>query len=241
MKWKKVRIDFTETVKCKFCNRIINSGKGILIQNEHGDFAFSGPTCAKKKSNITNYDENVIDITKGCILQDIPHSEKLIPQQKIFNENIATEYENLTPEEDTQVDNYLDENAISAYLTLRFEKLSHLKSIFTSKKLDDIYHSYITNGKISKQDENYIKQAMYGNQYPLLTYQNLQSVYAAEYWLLSFIKYNSDSDLTFINNVLGQLRKKLTLSNKQIIAINKWFIHSEGKTVKLKKNSFMNK
>ncbi|QQF90601.1 hypothetical protein JFL57_07665 [Histophilus somni] len=240
MKWKKVRVDFTETVKCKFCNRIINSGKGILIQNEYGDFAFSGPTCAKKKSNITNYDENIIDITKGCILQDKPHSEKLIPQ-KILNNNIDIEYENFTSEEDEQVHNYLDENAVSAYLTLRFEKLSHIKSIFTSKKLDDIYHSYTINGKISEQDENYIKQAMYGNKCPLLTYQNLQSVYAAEYWLLSFIKYNSDSDLTFIKNVLSQLHKKLTLSNKQIIAINKWFVHSEGKTVKLKENSFINK
>ncbi len=38
--WKKIRIDFTDTVKCQFCSRMITSGKAIVVQNELGNISF---------------------------------------------------------------------------------------------------------------------------------------------------------------------------------------------------------
>ncbi|EIJ69713.1 hypothetical protein [Pasteurella bettyae] len=234
MKWKKIRIDFTETVKCQFCARMITSGKGIVVQDEMGNLAFSGPSCAQNRNgpNIVNPKEKVIDITKGCVLQE--------PNKTLSGkEQNSTEQDNFTSKHDNEVHDYLDVNAVKAYLILRFEKLSHLTSILKSRKLNEIYQNYKQTGQISSGDENYLRTIMYRCIHSAYTYQNLQAVYAAEYWLNSFIEHHPDNDLTFISSTLTQLRKKLTLTEKQILAINNWFKHSDGKMVKLKANAFV--
>ncbi|MBV6540764.1 hypothetical protein HT667_04675 [Ursidibacter maritimus] len=234
MEWKKIRIDFTETVKCQFCARMITSGKGIVVQDEMGNLAFSGPSCAQNKngSNVINPKEKVIDITKGCVLQE---TNKASPGK----EQNSTEQDNFASKHDNEVHNYLDVNAVKAYLILRFEKLSHLTSILKSQKLNEIYQNYKQTDQISSDDENYLRMIMYGHRHPTCTYQNLQAVYAAEYWLNSFIEHHSDNDLTFIRSALTQLRKKLTLTEKQILGINNWFKYTDGKMVKLKTNAFV--
>lgn len=232
--WKKIRIDFTDTVKCQFCSRMITSGKAIVVQNELGNISFSGPSCAQNKNgqNVVNPKEKIVDITKGCLLHEPTTNDKTDKQ-------VDVEQDNFTSIHDDEVHNYLDNNAVNAYLTLRFEKLSHLTSIIKSQKLNEIYHNYELTGQISQKDESYIRVIMYGEAYPLYTYQNLQAVYAAEYWLQSFIRHNPESDLSFIQDTLNQLRRKLTLTEKQIMGINNWFKNSDGKMVKLKTNAFV--
>lgn len=237
MVWTKIRIDFTETVKCEFCNRKITSGKGIIIKNELGELSFSGPTCAQNRNgnNVANPQEKIIDITKGCVLQEL---ESKSTSTGITVAHIKTEDDNFTSQEDSDVHNYLDNNAVKAYLTLRFEKLSHIVAIPKATKLTAIYSNYINTGNISSEDENYIRMTMYSDKFPLFTYKNLQSVYAAEYWLNSFIENNKDKDLSFIQSNLNQLRSKLYLTQKQIDGINKWFAYSERKQIKLKNDAF---
>lgn len=232
--WKKIRIDFTDTVKCQFCSRLITSGKAIVVQDESGNISFSGPSCAQNKNgrNVVNPTEKIIDITKGCLLHEPTKNDKTDKQTEI-------EQDNFTSIHDDEVHNYLDSNAVNAYLILRFGKLSHLTSIIKSQKLNNIYHNYKLTGQISPKDENYIRMIMYGDAYPLYTYKNLQAVYAAEFWLQSFIQHNPKSDLNFIQDTLSQLRRKLTLTEKQIIGINNWFKNSDGKMVKLKANAFV--
>ncbi|MCI5764958.1 hypothetical protein [Actinobacillus porcinus] len=232
--WKKIRIDFTDTVKCQFCSRLITSGKAIVVQDEFGTLSFSGPYCAQNKNgqNVVNPKEKLIDITKGCLLHEPTKNDKT-------DKPIDVEQDNFTSIHDDEVHNYLDSNAVNAYLTLRFGKLSHLNSIIKSQKLNDIYRNYELTGQISLKDENYIRMIMYGDAYPLYTYQNLQAVYAAEYWLQSFIQHNPGSDLNFIQDTLNQLRRKLILTEKQIMGINNWFKNSDGKMVKLKVNAFV--
>lgn len=237
MMWKKIRIDFTETVKCEFCNRKITSGKGVLIENEKGKISFSGPSCAQNKNgyNVNNPNERIIDITKGCELKDdttIQYAE-----YKVASRN--RDEENFTQQDDSETHNYLDENAVKAYLTLRFEKLSHISAIIKSERLTQIYQQYITSGRLLDEDENYIRTIMYGSRFSFLTYKNLQAVYAAEYWLTSFIEHNTDKNLDFIHSTLAQLRNKLYLTHNQIIGINKWFSHSSRKQIKLKNNAFV--
>lgn len=232
--WKKIRIDFTDTVKCQFCSRLITSGKAIVVQDEFGTLSFSGPSCAQNKNvqNVVNPKEKIIDITKGCLLQEPTKNDKA-------DKPIDVEQDNFTSIHDDEVHNYLDSNAVNAYFTLRFGKLSHLNSIIKSQKLNNIYHNYELTGQISLKDENYIRKIMYGDSHPSHTYQNLQAVYAAEYWLQSFILHNPGRDLNFIQDTLNQLRKKLTLTEKQIMGINNWFKNSDGKMVKLKVNAFV--
>lgn len=50
---------------------------------------------------------------------------------------------------------------------------------------------------------------------------------------------NPENDLNFIQDTLNQLRRKLTLTEKQIMGINNWFKNSDGKMVKLKTNAFV--
>lgn len=42
MTLEKVRIDFTDRIKCRFCPQPTTSGKGIVVVNESGEYAFSG-------------------------------------------------------------------------------------------------------------------------------------------------------------------------------------------------------
>ena len=235
MIWKKIRIDFTETVKCEFCNRKITSGKGIVIQNENGIFSFAGPSCAQNEHNVINPKESIMDITKGCELHEIerkPSSAKSIKLNKDNNED------NFTKQDDIDSNDYLDTNAVKAYLTLRFGKLGHIESIPKADRLNKIYESFITSGKILEQDERYISVIMYGDKYPRFTYRNLQAVYAAEFWLMSFIKNHNSEKSEFMKSILQYLRSNLYLTPKQINAVNNWFTYSDGKQIKLKSNAF---
>lgn len=237
MVWTKIRIDFTETVQCEFCSRKITSGKGIVIKNENGDISFSGPNCAQNRNgkNVSNPNEKIVDITKGCILQELM---PIRSDRGMATVNIRIDEDNFTQLNDIDVHNYHDINAVKAYFTLRFEKLGHINAIPKAKKLVEIYNTYISEGKILNKDESYIKMIMYGDKYPRYSYKNLQSVYAADYWLVLFIENNNGKDLTFIESTLHHLRTKLFLTKKQIIGINNWFSHSEGRKVKLKENAF---
>lgn len=53
---------------------------------------------------------------------------------------------------------------------------------------------------------------MYGEAYPLYTYQNLQAVYAAEYWLQSFIQHNPENDFKFYTRHIKSAQKKANIN-----------------------------
>ena len=193
MVWKKVRIDFTDRIKCQFCPQPITSGKGIVVVNEDGEYAFSGPCCAKKAKNVINPTEKLIDVTKGCLEYSVTSSPSRILSNSDNNPLIVLES-----------NDYFDENAVKAYLLLRFEKLTHIPAIntVTSSKLTEIYNQYKKTDKISEKDKKYLEKVMYGENFPKFTYKNLQAVYAADFWLNLFIQHNKAEDLKFIESLL---------------------------------------
>lgn len=230
MTWKAIRVDFTPKIKCQFCTQYITSGKGVLVKNEKEEYAFSGPCCAKKSKNVINPTEKLVDVTKATFEQ-INKIHKN-PSHTLPNIKDTTGAEKL--------DNFPEDMAKS-YLVLRCEKLAHIERIskFTSNKLNDIYQKFKISGNISKSHETYLNTIMFGKKFPTFTYQNLQAIYAADYWLSYFINNSKTIDVSFAESLLEQLGRKLTLTVKQIEGINKWFDNAEEKMLKIKTNAFV--
>ena len=224
MSWKKIRIDFTSTVKCQFCPRHITSGKAVVVQHDSGIFSYAGPSCAKDPRKVTNPKEKILDVTKGCVEEHIS-SEKQVKLNAVKDEELPTSLD---------FDDYFDEKAAKAYLVLRFEKLSHIPKIsdIKSEKLNSIYEKYINEDKISPEDEKYLNMVMYGNKQPKFTYKSLQSLYAIDFWLNVFLRGKPAHK--FITSLLEQLHNKLSLSPNQINKINECFSEINGIKVKLK-------
>lgn len=56
---------------------------------------------------------------------------------------------------------------------------------------------------------------------------------------LNFINNSKTIDVSFAESLLEQLRRKLTLTVKQIEGINKWFDNAEEKMLKIKTKAFV--
>lgn len=228
MGWKKIRIDFAPEVKCQLCHRYIYSGKAIIIMNDNGEYAYSGPHCAKDPIKVDNPTDKLIDITKGCIEEHSNNhnnsgSQRAKKQNDLEDAPISLDF-----------DDYLDTNAAKAYLILRFEKLTHIPTItkLNSEKLASIYQRYKSTGVILSNEENYLKTVMYGTKYPKFSYKNLQSVYATDFWLHIFMTKNSDHK--FATSLQSYLHSYLTLSDKQMDKLNECFSEQKNMKVKLK-------
>lgn len=205
MNWKAIRKDFTDPIKCEFCPRHITSGKAIVICNEYNQISFAGPNCGKDPKNIINAEEKIPDLTKGYLQEN--DYEKSIKNSNTSNTNKSARTEEI-------------KHKIKAYLILRCEKLVHIPQIhfLSSQKLVEIYDYFKKNDDIKNQDINYMKAVMSSENRPLLSYKNLQAVYAADFWLNTLKRTKIDN--SFIDSVYDQLHKKLSLSPKQIDVIN---------------------
>ncbi len=228
MAWTLIRIDFTETCECIFGEKkhYITCGKGYVVVNNEGIEAFCGPQCAKNSKYVTNPNEKVPDFTKGCLVIDVkeqtqstfnPHSDDKSPSQ-INN----------------QKSDYI--KAIS-YLLLRVEKLKHYPQM-RYKKLSDIYGKYLS-GQLDNIDINFLLMLGESSIYPEFSYQNLQAIYACDFWINQFLKQNANKDTSFVKEIKSYLVANLALTPSQIKGLNRWFDNTEGKKiVNIKPNAF---
>lgn len=228
MTWTIIRIDFTEKCMCTFGEKkhYITCGKGYVVVNNEGIEAFCGPQCAKNPKYVINPNEKVPDLTKGCLEVDIKEQ---------------TPSTHITPNNNrllSQINNQeLNHNKAIAYLLLRVEKLSHYHQM-KYKKLDDIYSKYLSN-KLTNADITFLLKLVDSPDYPEYSYQNLQAIYACDFWINQFLKQNTNKDTSFVKKIKNYLHKKLALTTPQIIGLNSWFDNTEGKKiVNIKLNAF---
>lgn len=228
MTWTIIRIDFTEKCICIFGNKkhYITCGKGYVVVNNEGNEAFCGPQCAKNPKYVVNPNERVPDLTKGCLEIDV--------KEQTTSKHITTSNNQLP----SQINNQeLDREKAIAYLLLRVEKLNHYPKI-KYNKLNDIYRRYLSN-TLTSTDIRFLSKLVISSDYPEYSYQNLQAIYACDFWINQFLNQNINKDLLFMKNIKNYLRKKLALTTEQIKGLNSWFDNTKGnKIVNIKLNAF---
>lgn len=225
MSWTVVRYDFTKKVECRLGlkKHYITSGKGFVIRNENGEEAFCGPVCASNPLYVTNPNEKVPDITMGC---------------SIFNESgqiVVSEVVrgSANQKNDEEIN---EKNAAIAYLTLRCNKLAHIKGI-KYNALNAIYSEYLKDNDLSESDVDFVSYVMNNDDFQKYTYKNLLGIYACDYWINYFIECNDN--IKYVERVRATLHKNLFLEKEQITKLNNWFRYSDGKEImKLKENLF---
>ncbi|HGZ7314682.1 TPA: hypothetical protein ACOL2D_004089 [Vibrio parahaemolyticus] len=78
MAWTVLRRDFVDgKVECRLGvkRHFIRTGTAYVIENEHGEIAFCGPTCAKNAEYVTNPNETVPDLTSKLILDELTQTK----------------------------------------------------------------------------------------------------------------------------------------------------------------------
>lgn len=228
MTWTIIRIDFTEKCMCVFGEKkhYITCGKGYVVVNSEGNEAFCGPQCAKNPKYLINPNEIVPVLTKGCLEINVKEQNSST-HITINNNQLPSQINNLE----------LHREKAIAYLLLRVEKLNHYPKI-KYNKLDDIYNRYLSN-KLTHSDICFLSKLVICADYPEYSYQNLQAIYACDFWIDQFLKQNTNKNLSFMKDIKKHLHKKLALSTKQIKGLNSWFDNTKGnKIVNIKLNAF---
>lgn len=231
MQWRVVRIDFTERCACVFGSKThyITSGKGYVVVDVDGNEKFSGPNCARNPDFVVNPNENVPDLTKGCLE---PEGEDSGP--KI---NVPPEGTGRATKAPIVMSDRCKQNAV-AYLILRVEKLKHFKKI-KYQKLDVLYERY-NNSDLTDSDYYFLNRLVDAKDFPEYSLKNLQAIYACDFWINQFIKNERNKDLTYVESCRSYLHRKLALTPSQIIGLNNWFDNSNGrKMVRLKSDFFV--
>ncbi|MUK76561.1 hypothetical protein GNP84_06530 [Aliivibrio fischeri] len=225
MSWTVIRYDFTDKVECRLGTKkhYVTSGKGFVIRNENGEEAFCGPVCASNPLFVTNPNDKVPDITMGCGV--FTESGRAIEQ--------GTDRGSTNQKADKKID---EKNAAIAYLTLRCNKLAHIRGV-KYNALNAIYDEYLKENDLSESDVDFISYVMGNDDFQKYTYKNLLGVYACDYWINYFIENNDN--IKYVEKVRAVLHKDLFLEKTQIVKLNNWFRYSDGKKImKIKENLF---
>ncbi|MCW9696139.1 hypothetical protein [Proteus mirabilis] len=230
MLWKVVRIDFNERCACVFGSKThyITSGKGYVVVDNEGNERFSGPNCARNPDYVSNPEEKVPDLTKGCLEPD-SEDDGAAPSSRLKGNNGKVRVA-------STIDEHSKQNAI-AYLLLRVQKLQSIPKIKYSK-LDAIYRRYQL-ASLTDNDFIFLYKLIDSNSFPEYSLKNLQAFYACEFWINQFIQDNQEKDLSYVESLRSYLHAKLALTPSQITGLNKWFDNTNGrKMVRLKPNPF---
>tara|TARA_B100000929_G_C15502849_1_gene417950 strand:+ start:703 stop:1296 length:594 start_codon:yes stop_codon:yes gene_type:complete len=186
-----------------------------VVRNEEGDEAFSGPICARRRTD--NPDEPIPDITAALLMPDAERRE--VPPGGGARQGGRREP---NPQDDT--------HQLVSYLLLRCEKLIHYQDM-ENRKLSDVYDRYLTREILVEDDKPYVRNllGLMERSRPELSLRNLRQVYACEFWVLRFIDMQEDEDgVEFGRGLLRYLRARLRLTRGQVDGLNKWLDNMPG-------------
>ncbi len=217
-KWTYARIDRNELaqVHCVFCNRPLRSGRLIVLRDESGTEAYSGPECAKKQLGPPT--EPVLDLSRMAMLI-------VVKGEQMPSGTPGDPFDDATPKRSGRkaVAVSLKADDVVDYLRLRVEHMPKFSGNATQKLRD--FHSQISlEAGISPDARLYVERLLAKSKQAntIYSHRNVERCIAAEYWLRIAIEHTKPERRDFLVSMLQRLHEHWRLTTGQVEAINRW-------------------
>lgn len=217
--WHYLRIDrLPSGARCTFCNRLLRSGKGIVVADDAGEEHFSGPSCAK--ANIGESEERILDVSRIAlcvVVKEDPPAKILAPPSPPASSAPKSGDEPgrrppLPP---------LDK--VETYVRLRCEMMEGFRG-HASVTLRAAFQELEGAGALSEASKVRISGLMRNAQRDNSVFSdaNIRRCIAIDYWLRVALDHIATERTDFLKSMQAALHSSWRLTRGQISGINSW-------------------
>lgn len=214
-RWSYARIGRVDAsvVHCVFCNRPLRSGRLIVLNDQDGNEAYAGKSCALK--HLGPPTERLLDLSKIALLAVL--EAKPSPVQKPPAPFKPTE------KNSAAIASSLPTDEPILYLLLRRQYLVGFAGNMT-QRLRDICNAHDASGTLADDERRYVERLIVNaqNDNSIYSLANVQRCVGTSYWLHLAIAETKPERREFLEKMLASLCENWRLTAKQLDAVNRW-------------------
>ncbi len=224
MGWLYSRVDFLPKggAQCCFCHRPLRSLKGIVVVDQQGTEAFTGPSCAKRELGAP--DEKILDVSRLALLVVMDEQQPYpAPKAQRMDSPSGAEPVPALGSDKRQAAPLPSIDPAVQYLRLRSEIMGRFKR-HVSTAMRAAYSNLQAFGELDAESHRMLTGLMRRAQAENSIYsdRNVRRCIGIEHWLEVAMQQTRPDRRDFLVKMLDRLHSDWMLTEGQIAAINKW-------------------